>query len=115
MSGVSSIKTSHDCKTVASADVTKNIYLWDASSKEITNNRFVFHSSKVYEMDWSSDDKMLISGSLDMSVIVWDVETKERIREIPKADIEVVLTIKFVNDKQFICGGHSSVPTLHNI
>lgn len=107
MGEVSVIKLSHDGKTVASGDNVKNIYLWDSSSKNVTCNRFVFHSAKVYDLDWSSDDSTIVSGSLDRSVIVWSVPEKSKLKIFPDIDTEVVLSVSFIGDKEFICGGHS--------
>jgi WD40 repeat protein len=104
---VTVIKLSHNGKTVASADNIKNIFLWDPISKGVLCNRFVFHSSKVFDLDWSSDDNLLISGSLDRSVIVWNVPEKSRAKVLSDVDYEVVLAVGFVNEKEFIVGGHS--------
>jgi WD40 repeat protein len=106
-SEVTCIKLSHDGNFVASGDSTKNVFIWKSSTKEIVNNRFVFHSAKVFEIDWSSDDTNLVSASLDRSVIVWDLPSKSKVKVFSDVDVEVVTAVTFVNDKEFICGGHS--------
>jgi WD40 repeat protein len=58
-------------------------------------------------LDWSPDDNLLVSGSLDRSVIVWNVPEQSRAKVLPDVDYEVVLTVGFVNQKEFFCGGHS--------
>lgn len=107
LSEVTVIKVSNNGKLVASGDSTKNIYIWDSSSKEIVNNRFVFHSAKIFDVAWSSDDLQLVSGSLDRSVILWSVPDKSKLKVYPDVDIEVVTTVTFTYDKEFIVGGYS--------
>lgn len=108
MSEISVVKVSNNGQLVASGDTTKNIYIWNASSKEVVNNRFVFHSAKVFDIAWSQDDLMLASGSLDHTVIIWSIAEKSRIKVLTDVDIEAILSVRFVNsDKEFIFGGHS--------
>jgi WD40 repeat protein len=108
MGEVSVVKVSHSGTIVASGDTTKNIYLWDSSTKEIVNNRFVFHSAKVFDIAWSNDDLALVSSSLDCSVILWNVPEKSRTKVLSDVDIDAVLAVSFVNDdKQFLFAGHS--------
>jgi WD40 repeat protein len=71
------------------------------------NNRFVFHSAKVFDVSWSSDDLQLVSGALDRSVILWSVPDKSKIKVYSDVDIEVVIAVTFTDDKEFIVGGHS--------
>jgi WD40 repeat protein len=104
---ISVLKLSHDEKLVASGDNKKQIMVWSASSKEVVCDRFAFHSAKVYDIDWSADDLSLVSGSLDRSVILWSLPEKTKKKVYPDVDIEVVTSVKFVGDTEFICGGHS--------
>lgn len=85
----------------------KFIYVWNAETKEIVCDRFSFHGSKVFDIDWSSDDSTLISGSLDKSVILWSLPNKSKSKVYADLDIEVVKASKFINDSEFLCGGHS--------
>lgn len=105
---VTIIKLSHDGKLVASGDNKKNVFIWSSETKEITCDRFVYHSSKIYSIDWSSDDTLLASSSLDRSVIIWNIAEKSKVKVFSDVDIEVVYTVGFLNgDKEFVCGGHS--------
>jgi WD40 repeat protein len=102
------IKVCNDGTLVASGDNTKSVFVWNSETKDIVIDRFVFHSSKVYDIDWSQDNTKLISCSLDRSVILWSITEKSKMKVFPEMDNEVVYTLCFVNeDKEFVCGGHS--------
>lgn len=101
------IRLSHNGKLVASGDNMKYIYVWNSATKEIECDRFTYHSSKVFDISWSSDDSSLISASLDKSVILWNLSTKTKKNVYSELDIEVVKASKFINDVEFVCGGHS--------
>lgn len=112
---VSYIKLSNDGSKVASSDSAQEILLWDPITKEIITNKFVAHTARIYALDWSSDDSLLISTSLDRSVILWNVKEKSKLKVFSEVDIEVAETVKFINDKEFIVGGHSCAPTKYFI
>jgi WD40 repeat protein len=106
MGEVTVIKISHNEKLVASGDNVKFIYVWNAETKEVVCDRFSYHSSKVFDIDWSQDDNSLISGSLDKSVILWNVANNTKTETFSETDIEVVKVSKFISDSEFVCGGH---------
>src|SRR5690606_38474070 len=95
---VSIIKVSHNGKLVASGDSKKNIYIWSAETGELLIDRFVYHTSKVFDIAWSKDDNLLISGSLDRCVILWSIPEKSKLKIIPDMDSEVVYSVLFLNE-----------------
>ena len=115
MNEVSVIKVSHGGNLVASGDAKKNVFIWDSITREILIDRFVYHTAKVFDISWTSDDNFLISGGLDKSIILWNVSEKTTVRVFQEVDNEVVYTLTWINDKEFICGGHSCVLKKYSI
>ncbi len=110
----SCIKLSPDNKMIASGNNQTQIKIYDAASKDITNDRFGYHSSKIFDLDWTSDSKFLISCSLDYTVMIWDIETKKRVKNYQSIDGAQQNSVKFVNDnKDFVCAGNNC--TVHEV
>lgn len=104
------MKISPDNKLIASGDNQRNILIYDSKSKEIVNNRFGFHSAKIFDLDWSSDSKFLVSGSLDCGVMIWNIENKNRVKNLPNVDGDQINSVCFVNnDKSIVCAGGACV------
>jgi WD40 repeat protein len=115
LSDVSVIRVSNNGNLVASGDSKKNVFIWDANTKEILIDRFVFHTAKVFDVAWSHDDKLLISGSLDRSVILWNIAEKSKAKVYAEVDNEVIYALAWVGEREFICGGHCCVLKKFNI
>ena len=81
--------------------------MWSLDEKKVICDRFVFHSAKVFDIKWTNDDNYLISGSLDRSCILWDLSKKLKVHVWSNVDNEVINSIAIINDKEFVCGGHS--------
>ena len=111
--GVSCIKVSPCGKSIASCDYNKSVYILNASTKEVVNDKFNFHTSRVYSVDWSSDSKYLISTSLDNCTIHWDVENVKRLRTFSVLDSDLALTCSYFKDNNsFVVGGHNCSPRI---
>ncbi|MFX0197020.1 MAG: TIR domain-containing protein [Candidatus Hodarchaeota archaeon] len=68
-----------DGKQLASASADRSIRLWDPNTGE-QQKIFMGHTGIIYGLDWSPDGKKLVSASpWDLSIILWDIETGERI------------------------------------
>ena len=115
MNEVSVIKVSHNGNLVASGDSKKNVFIWDSITREVVIDRFVYHTAKVFDISWASDDNHLISGSLDKSVILWSISEKSKVKVFQEVDSEVVYSLTWLNDKEFVCGGHSCVLKKYSI
>jgi len=91
--------------------------LWnflDGKLKLVTDN-FCYHQSKIYQIAFSQDDSMIVSGSLDRNVILWDVAKKSKVKIFENIDNEVVITCAFIDNKSFIAGGHNCTLTLKDL
>lgn len=69
-----------------------------------------FHNAKIFDLDWSNDSKFLVSGSLDCSVMIWDIENKSRVKNLTNVDGDQINAVSFVNDdKSVVCAGGACV------
>jgi WD40 repeat protein len=74
---VQSVAVSHDGKLLASGDVSGTIKIWDVNGgKEVVTLNVPLDRIASY-VEWSPDDKQLVSASYDGSVIIWQPGTKE--------------------------------------
>ncbi|PVU87220.1 hypothetical protein BB560_006529 [Smittium megazygosporum] len=71
---VTILEYSHNGKYLASGDGAGKIYVVEAESGNLVTNKWVFHTAAVLSMSWFSDNKHLVSGSLDSNVYVWDID-----------------------------------------
>jgi len=71
---LSCLTYSPDGKYLASADLNREIFVWDTAKNEIKVQGWVFHTARVNCLSWAPDAIHLASGSLDGCVFVWDVE-----------------------------------------
>lgn len=77
---ISALTYSPDGQHLGSADLNRDIIVWDLNKHEIKIQGWVFHNARVNSLAWSPDSRHLVSGSLDNSLYIWDVvETSKRI------------------------------------
>ena len=81
------IKLSPDGKLIASGDNQRVILVYEADTKKVVCDRFGFHTGSIFDLDWSGDSKFLASASLDGSVMLWEIETKKRLKNYPNFDV----------------------------
>lgn len=106
---VNVIRWNHDGQILASAGDESCIFLWkeneiknqktlDMDEDENKENWFSFktfrgHLEDILDLSWSKDGTQIISGSIDNSVIVWDVNTGNKlcILKEPKGFVQGVV------------------------
>lgn len=115
MNEITRIKLSNNKTLIATADNKKNILVLNAATKEIEIDRFLFHSSKVFDLTWSFDDSYLASASLDKSIILWSVKDKNKVKTYEEMDGEVVTSVCFTGENNLTCGGYSCVLKRFNL
>lgn len=102
---------SHDGKLVASGDSAKYIRIWMADTREIYTDEFIYHSSKIYSLCWSKDDRLLVSTALDNGAYLWNVQDKHLVRRFLVVDIDIATCCVFYDDtNSFVIGGHNCSP-----
>ncbi|ODM88027.1 Actin-interacting protein 1 [Orchesella cincta] len=72
---VTDVKYSPDGNYLAASDGHRKVVLYSAEFYGPAHNKeWGFHSAKVNCVAWSPDSKLVVSGSLDTTLIVWSVE-----------------------------------------
>lgn len=95
---------SQDGKTLVTGSYRK-IKIWRLEGEEtLLQNSFSAHSHIVSCLCLSNDSKILISGSRDQSIKVWNLETNEQIRTL-KGHSEGVCAIALSPDGEIIASG----------
>ncbi|KIX05889.1 uncharacterized protein Z518_03862 [Rhinocladiella mackenziei CBS 650.93] len=90
--------------TLASASDDKSILLWSplASDFPISPSPLTGHSNYVYSLAFSPKGNMLVSGSYDEAVFLWDVRSGRVMRNLP-AHSDPVGGVDFLRDGTMVC------------
>lgn len=76
---VACLAFSHDGQVVASGDANRNIFVWSWEDGSILHKDLVFHTLRVTSLSFAyNSNTRLLSGSMDASLILWDLEAKTR-------------------------------------
>ncbi|ORC90286.1 WD40 repeat-containing protein [Trypanosoma theileri] len=76
---VACVAFSKDGQCVASGDASRNIFVWSALDGSVLYKDLVFHTLRVTSLAFShSSNTELFSGSMDASLIVWNLKAKTR-------------------------------------
>ena len=102
------MKLSPDGKLVASGDNQRVILVYKSDSHDVVCDRFGFHTGSIFDLDWSADGKFLVSSSLDGNVMIWELESKKRVKNYANFDNNQINGVRFLNDnKDVVCAGYS--------
>lgn len=74
---VTAVAFSPDGTSIASGDSTKAIFVWSVADQRILFDGLSYHTLRVSSLCFQTSNR-LISGSVDCSVIVWDLAEKKR-------------------------------------
>jgi WD40 repeat protein len=75
--GVSIVKTSPDGKLVASGDVYRYIYVFDAETK-LEVGCYAYHTARITGLEFYKDNSLLLTMGLDLTVGVVNLATKKQ-------------------------------------
>jgi ribosome assembly protein 4 len=59
---------------------------------------------QVYQLSFSSDSRLLVSGSADSTLKVWDLKTKKLLLDLP-GHADEVYAVDWSPDGQRVCSG----------
>jgi WD40 repeat protein len=97
--------------SVASGDTTRQVFVWAPATGAVQYDDLVFHHSHVTCLAFApgGDDAapVLASGSVDCSVIVWDLAKKAR-QVFPAAHHNGVTTLAFAGPAELVTAGSDS-------
>ncbi|KAL2440805.1 WD repeat-containing protein 5 [Exophiala dermatitidis] len=90
--------------TLASASDDKSILLWSPLSSDfpISPSPLIGHHNYVYSLAFSPKGNMLVSGSYDEAVFLWDVRPGRVMRSLP-AHSDPVSGVDFLRDGTMVC------------
>ena len=86
---------SKDGKWIVCGCSDGKLRIWDAESQTLTIETNDRHARKVSALDVSADSSTVASGSLDGSVIVWNVDTGQRLKGPWNLDQGKVSSVQF--------------------
>eukprot|EP01114_Cavostelium_apophysatum_P020409 TRINITY_DN682_c0_g1_i1.p1 TRINITY_DN682_c0_g1~~TRINITY_DN682_c0_g1_i1.p1 ORF type:complete len:604 (+),score=185.68 TRINITY_DN682_c0_g1_i1:158-1969(+) len=102
---LSSLTYSPDGQYLGSADLNREIFVWDLAKNEIKVQGWVFHNARVNSLNWSPDSLHLVSGSLDNSLYVWDVQQPQKRIAIKDAHHGGVNTCVWIDNNTIASAG----------
>jgi len=105
MGEVVCVKFSPDGKLLASADSSRNIFIWDIAAKKKIIEGWQFHNAKINSIAWTSDSKHLASGSLDGFLYVWSIDTPDKRISVMNAGIGGINAVAWLNDTTLVTAG----------
>ena len=75
---ITTLAITTDCKTVVVPSRSYSLVIWDIES-DIQKHVLVGHENLIYSIALTSDDKFVVSASVDSLMIVWCIRTGHRI------------------------------------
>ncbi|KAI8147201.1 WD40-repeat-containing domain protein, partial [Fennellomyces sp. T-0311] len=82
---------------IAVGDSVGKIFLYDTTSGDITNQKWVFHSGRISGLNWSKCGVFLVSGGIDTNIFVWNREQPFKKVPIKNAHVDAVNDVGFLN------------------
>eukprot|EP01130_Rhizamoeba_saxonica_P002527 TRINITY_DN12314_c0_g1_i1.p1 TRINITY_DN12314_c0_g1~~TRINITY_DN12314_c0_g1_i1.p1 ORF type:complete len:495 (-),score=106.37 TRINITY_DN12314_c0_g1_i1:169-1653(-) len=96
------VSFSPDGNYIASASFDKNIKLWASNGRYVTT--FRGHVGEVYQLSWSADSRMFVTGSKDSTLKVWDIRHKKLREDLP-GHADEVYSVDWGPDGGFVASG----------
>jgi len=112
---LTTVAYSPDGKHLASADTNREIIVWDAASKQLKVNGWVFHTARVNSIAWSPDNVHLASGGLDQNLFIWNVSAPTTRIQIKNAHHGGVNGVAWVNANTLASTGQDCALRTHSI
>ncbi|KAI0515129.1 hypothetical protein F5B22DRAFT_608481 [Xylaria bambusicola] len=78
------------------------IWVWDIAKRTIRNT-FAGHTKPIYSVDFSHDGRTIVSGSLDHTVRLWDIESSTNILTLTANN--GILCVAFSPDSKYVAAG----------
>ena len=107
---ISCVAVSSDHRFIASAErsLRPNIYIWDASTSQVFTTLLCFHRRGVASMQFSNDNKLLLSVGLDQdrSIALWQSPSGTwvdgSLLSCSKGDVQPVVFASFYSHDEFV-------------
>lgn len=100
------IRFSPDRSMFASGDANREAVVWDRISREIKLKNLLYHTARINCLAWSSDSSLVATGSVDTSIIVYDVNKPPSGRiTIKGAHLGGISGLVFIDPITLVSGG----------
>lgn len=67
------VRYSPDGTLIASGDQKPEAVVWDRASREVKMRNMLYHTARISCLAWAPNSQTVATGSLDNSIIVWDM------------------------------------------
>ncbi|THU62973.1 hypothetical protein C4D60_Mb01t10800 [Musa balbisiana] len=106
---ITAICYSPDASMFASADSNREAVVWDRESREVKLKNMLYHTARINCLAWSSDNHLIATGSLDTSVIVYELDKPASNRiTIKGAHLGGVYGVAFGDENSLISAGEDA-------
>lgn len=103
---ITDLRYSPDLSMFASADGNREAVVWDRSSREVKLNNMLYHTARINCLAWSPDSTIVATGSLDTSVIIYEIGKPASTRmTIKGAHLGGVYGVAFVDEHSIASSG----------
>ncbi|CAL9749969.1 unnamed protein product [Musa acuminata subsp. burmannicoides] len=98
-----------DASMFASADSNREAVVWDRESREVKLKNMLYHTARINCLAWSPDNHLIATGSLDTSVIVYELDKPASNRiTIKGAHLGGVYGVAFGDENSLISAGEDA-------
>jgi WD40 repeat protein len=109
-SAVTSLAYNPNGDCLAIGDTGRQVEVYERGSWTARiQGRWVNHTSKITALAWSPSGNLLSSGSLDESIIVWNMNTPDKMTQFQFAHMGGVSGLAWVADDQLVSAGNDQV------
>ncbi|CAD5185907.1 unnamed protein product [Musa acuminata subsp. malaccensis] len=106
---ITAICYSPDASMFASADANREAVVWDRISREVKLKNMLYHTARINCLAWSPDSHLIATGSLDTSVIVYEVDKPASSRiTIKGAHLGGVYGLAFIDENSLVSAGEDA-------
>lgn len=96
LGNITALAVHHELALIAVGDSVGKIFVYDTETKTTVIQSWVFHSSRITSLAWSSCGDYLVSGSIDTNVYIWSREKPSRKVAIKNAHVDAVNSVRFL-------------------
>ncbi|KAL2342361.1 hypothetical protein Fmac_003646 [Flemingia macrophylla] len=106
---ISVIRYSPDVSMFASGDVNREAVVWDRASREVKLKNMLYHTARINCLAWSPDSRRIATGSLDMCVIIYEIDQPASSRiTIKGAHLGGVYGLAFTDEYSLVSSGEDA-------
>eukprot|EP00249_Psilotum_nudum_P016177 c25697_g1_i1 orf=328-2154(-) len=103
---ITAVRFSPDGSMFCSGDANREAVVWDRISREIILKNMVFHTARISCLAWSTDSIRVATGSIDTSIIVYEVRKPASNRiTIKGAHLGGISGLAFTDPSTLVSGG----------